>query len=650
MIPALSQERAGRLQLSPETPRAGKDLNIIYSTKGGDLSSEKTVHVNIYMYKSFDWSVKELILEKRNGNLAGKFTIPNNCSFIAFKFFQGNPELPEAVDNNNDKGYSVTPLDEKGGMLPGAAIGEALLHTPTLGTYWMNYFKESNHQSDSQTLNQLLEKERKIKGSDPKYYLETYAAILNKAKGDQGVPILKDLINKMLKNKALTEKQYVAIERISRYNIKDTTLANKISGTILAKYPKGSSARFLTYHSTMTGVKTTEDVINKTEKFLKAFPVSEWRKSGNKEQSFIYYEAYRTLSAAYFDTKQYDKFLSLLPFYDFTTLNEIFRWNITRAYVFKKMSCDSLENITKPMIKDLLAKVGDGSFASQGFNGSQINDHALEQLDNRLTTYISILYDLKRYQEALDYFKFISDSGKLSNPERNEIHTRILEKTDSKSVLPFLEKCIAANAASPFMLNRIGEIYKETHPDMKGFDAYLESFKPDSEKNEIQKFVKSQMLNVKYTPFVLEDLNGNVVKSSDWAGKIIVIDFWATWCKPCISALPGMQIVVDKYANDPKVDFFFVGTMQNGDYKEKTSTFIKKEGFRLKFLLDGINPDTGEQSMVFSKFAKIFNSSGIPRKIILKDGYLRYSSEGYSGSASKLADEISYAIELLKAE
>lgn len=146
--------------------------------------------------------------------------------------------------------------------------------------------------------------------------------------------------------------------------------------------------------------------------------------------------------------------------------------------------------------------------------------------------------------------------------------------------------------------------------------------------------------------------DGKTFNTSKFAndGKPMIIDFWATWCKPCINALPGMQIVVDKYANDTKVDFYFVGTMQSGNYKEKTISFIKKEGFRLNFLLDRVNPDSGDQSLVFRKFAERFNSSGIPRKVILKDGYLRYSSEGYSGSASMLADEISYAIELLKAE
>jgi hypothetical protein len=46
----------------------------------------------------------------------------------------------------------------------------------------------------------------------------------------------------------------------------------------------------------------------------------------------------------------------------------------------------------------------------------------------------------------------------------------------------------------------------------------------------------------------------------------------------------------------------------------------------------------------------LFHSSAIPRKIIVKNGYIRYTSEGYEGSPSKLADEISYVIEILKTE
>jgi len=53
---------------------------------------------------------------------------------------------------------------------------------------------------------------------------------------------------------------------------------------------------------------------------------------------------------------------------------------------------------------------------------------------------------------------------------------------------------------------------------------------------------------------------------------------------------------------------------------------------------------------VFRSLVPLFNSSGIPRKIIVKNGIVRYSSEGYSGSPSLLMDELSMAIELLRAE
>lgn len=48
--------------------------------------------------------------------------------------------------------------------------------------------------------------------------------------------------------------------------------------------------------------------------------------------------------------------------------------------------------------------------------------------------------------------------------------------------------------------------------------------------------------------FSLKDLKGRPVSSADLRGKVVLIDFWATWCQPCKKEMPGYQKLADKYA------------------------------------------------------------------------------------------------------
>lgn len=47
--------------------------------------------------------------------------------------------------------------------------------------------------------------------------------------------------------------------------------------------------------------------------------------------------------------------------------------------------------------------------------------------------------------------------------------------------------------------------------------------------------------------FTVEDLQGHKVSSSDLRGKVVLIDFWATWCQPCEKEMPGYQKLLDRY-------------------------------------------------------------------------------------------------------
>lgn len=56
---------------------------------------------------------------------------------------------------------------------------------------------------------------------------------------------------------------------------------------------------------------------------------------------------------------------------------------------------------------------------------------------------------------------------------------------------------------------------------------------------------------VKQAPeFALKDMDGNEVKLSDYKGKVVILDFWATWCPPCVKEIPHFNDLAKKYGKD----------------------------------------------------------------------------------------------------
>lgn len=74
--------------------------------------------------------------------------------------------------------------------------------------------------------------------------------------------------------------------------------------------------------------------------------------------------------------------------------------------------------------------------------------------------------------------------------------------------------------------------------------------------------------------FTLSDMEGNEFTLSDFEGKVIILDFWATWCAPCKMEIPGFIDLQDKYADDVVV----VGVSVDQGGPEAVVPFAEKMG------------------------------------------------------------------------
>ena len=83
--------------------------------------------------------------------------------------------------------------------------------------------------------------------------------------------------------------------------------------------------------------------------------------------------------------------------------------------------------------------------------------------------------------------------------------------------------------------------------------------------------------------FVVYDADGNAVRLSDFRGKPVVLNFWASWCGPCKREMPDFN---EKYLElKDKVHFLMVNVTGN-DTKEDAQAYVKQMGFAFPILFD----------------------------------------------------------------
>ena len=126
--------------------------------------------------------------------------------------------------------------------------------------------------------------------------------------------------------------------------------------------------------------------------------------------------------------------------------------------------------------------------------------------------------------------------------------------------------------------------------------------------------------------FKLPDLSGQEVSLEQYRGRVVMLDFWATWCGPCRMTMPVLESIQKEYANN-----LVLLAVNIQEPKDEVRNFVRVQSIRSRVLLD-------EEGSV----GATYGADSIPLQVLIdKRGIVRLVQAGFGPStASHLRSEI----------
>ena len=179
--------------------------------------------------------------------------------------------------------------------------------------------------------------------------------------------------------------------------------------------------------------------------------------------------------------------------------------------------------------------------------------------------------------------------------------------------------------------DRLKLLYEIHKGNISEYETYLTKAKKNIFLRSKKFILASQIKNpISIKPFNLEKIDGKNLSADEFRGKVLVINIWGTWCKPCVSEMPEFQQLYKKYIGDDEVAIL---TISSGDELETVKNFMTSKKYDFPVLID-------------RDYVENINIKAFPTTwFINKQGKIIFVKEG---NTENLLEEFSWRIEELK--
>jgi peroxiredoxin/tetratricopeptide (TPR) repeat protein len=597
---------------APQKPTPGAAITITYNPQFTVLEKSAWVKAFVTEYSKSADLTEEYNLIKKGNVWEGSFTTSDTTNGVAIRF-----KGEEGTDNNEKKMYIIHLFDKKGNYMQGTFGG--------LASGYASWFTAFEMDPDYNTAYNLFKKEYEQFPSSKKDFINPYLFVIRNVDKNNAAEITAKEIEEFAKSNSGSDDdmwQLLSLYRSNRMMDKAAALESEYK----QKYPNGKFIPVLKF-SEYRLLKSLAEKQDYLKKFEEAFPdnqyvgliyndiISALIKENNMSRAIELLNSYKNAPSMFYNNIAWNLYETGS---DLKTAEDIVTKGITLAK----------EGITNPKGK-----------RPQLYSTIEWENARKRSAAMILDTYGAILLKQNKF---IDAEKVLAEAVQLNLKEEPEINERYAESLLANKKYDLarkeLEEFFTKGANTSKMKDMFKESFIKTGGTESGFESYFKKFEDAATEKIITK-LKKEIMNEPAPQFTLVDLLGKNVSLSDYKGKVVIVDFWATWCGPCLDSFPAMKEAVEKYESTGKAKFLFLNTWENVEDKLKNaSDFIKKNNYPFHVLMDDKN-----------QVVSAFKVSGIPTKFIIDgNGNIRFKSVGFSGNTSEVVEEIGIMIKMIQ--